>query len=105
MEHCTHCGSEHIVKAGHKNGVQKWKCKNCGKYQGAGDHRLKYTEAEKKAALFLYLEGVGFRQSARILSKMFNKDFCYRTIMQWVQKEAGSTARKARRRNKNFRNG
>ena len=87
MKKCNHCGSSHLVKVGHKNGLQKWRCKDCGKYQGEVDHRIKYTENERKAALLLYLEGTGFRRAARILSKMFNKNFCYRTIMQWVQKE------------------
>ena len=86
MKNCKHCGSDRLIKIGFKHGVQKWRCKECGKYQGAVDRREKYTEEDKKAALFLYLEGVGFRPAARILSKLFNKNFCYRTIMQWVQK-------------------
>ena len=28
---CPHCGSESIVKNGHKGGVQRFKCKECGK--------------------------------------------------------------------------
>ena len=80
------CGIGSLVKIGFKNGVQKWRCKWCGKYQGAVDRREKYTKEDSKAALFLYLEGVGFRPAARILSKLFNKNFCNRTIMQWVKK-------------------
>lgn len=86
MNKCKHCNSERIIKAGFRRGVQKWRCKECGKYQGEVDRRVKYTEKDRKAALFLYLEGVGFRPAARILSKLFNKNFCYRTIVQWVQK-------------------
>ncbi len=66
---CKHGGNERLIKIVFKNGVQKWRCKECGKYQGAVDSREKYTEADKKAALSLYLEGVGFRPAAKILSK------------------------------------
>ncbi len=82
MKACKHCGGERLIKIGFKNGVQKWRCKKCGKYQGVVDRREKYTEEDKKTALFLYLEGACFRPAARILSKLFNKNFCYRTIMQ-----------------------
>lgn len=87
MNNCKHCNSEKLVKAGFKDGVQKWRCKECGKYQGLVDNRIKYTEEERKAAICLYLEGNGFRRTARILSELFKKNFCYRTIMQWVKKE------------------
>ena len=86
MKNCKHCGSDRLIKIGFKHGVQKWRCKECGKYQGAVDRREKYTEKDRKAALCLYLQGVGFRPAARILSKLFNKNFCYRTIMQLVKK-------------------
>ena len=87
MTHCRHCNSERLVKAGHRDGVQKWRCKECGKYQGEVDRRFKYSETERKLAIFLYLEGCGFRRAARILSQIFNRYFCYRTIMKWVKKE------------------
>ena len=64
MKTCKHCGGERLIKIGFKNEVQKWRCKECGKYQGEVDRRGKYTEEDKKAALFLYLEGVGFRPAA-----------------------------------------
>ena len=39
-------------------------------------------------AVNLYLEGCGFRRIARILSNMFEKHFCYQTVIQWIKKEA-----------------
>ena len=27
MERCRHCGSERIIKTGHRDGQQKWRCK------------------------------------------------------------------------------
>ncbi len=95
MERCRHCGSERIVKTGHRDGQQKWRCKDCGKFQGARDRREKYSEKEKEIAVNLYLEGCGFRRIARILSNMFEKHFCYQTVIQWIKKEAKKTERAA----------
>ena len=89
MEKCRHCGSERIViKTGHRDGQQKWRCKDCGKFQGEKDRREKYSEKERKMAITLYLEGCGFRRIASILSEMFEKHFCYQTVILWIKKEA-----------------
>ena len=88
MTECRHCGSKSIIKKGRKDGQQKWICKECGKYQGAVDRRIKYSENEKKMAVTLYLEGNGFRRIARILTEMFNKQFRHQTVTQWIKKAA-----------------
>ena len=88
MEKCRHCGSERIIKTGHRDGQQKWRCKDCGKFQGEVDRQEKYTEKERQTAIDLYLEGCGFRRIARILSGIFNRHVCYQTVIQWIKKEA-----------------
>ena len=88
MEKCRHCGSERIIKTGHRDGQQKWRCKDCGKFQGEVDRREKYTEKERQTAIDLYLEGCGFRRIARILSGIFNRHVFYQTVIQWIKKEA-----------------
>ena len=88
MEKCRHCGSDRIIKTGHRDGQQKWRCKDCGKFQGEVDRREKYTEKERQTAIDLYLEGCGFRRIARILSGIFNRHVCYQTVIQWIKKEA-----------------
>ena len=88
MERCRHCGSERIVKTGHRDGQQKWRCKDCGKFQGEKDRRERYSEKERQTAINLYLEGCGFRRIARILSNMFERHVCYQTVIQWIKKEA-----------------
>lgn len=88
MEKCRHCGSERIIKTGHRDGQQKWRCKDCWKFQGEVDRREKYTEKERQTAIDLYLEGCGFRRIARILSGIFNRHVCYQTVIQWIKKEA-----------------
>ena len=88
MERCRHCGSERIIKTGHRDGQQKWRCKDCRKFQDEEDRREKYSRKEREMAVNLYLEGCGFRRIARILSNMFEKHFCYQTVIQWIKKEA-----------------
>ena len=39
MERYRHCGSERIIKTGHRDGQQKWRCKDCRKFQGEEDRR------------------------------------------------------------------
>ena len=34
----------------------------------------------------LYTEGNGFTRIARILSKIFNRKFCYQLIIKWIKK-------------------
>ena len=87
MEKCRHCGSERIIKTGHRDGQQKWRCKDCGKFQGEVDRREKYTEKERQTAIDLYLEGCGFRRIARILSGIFNRHVCYQTVIEWKKKK------------------
>lgn len=80
--------SERIIKTGHRDGQQKWRCKDCGKFQGVEDRREKYSKKEREMALTLYLEGCGFRRIARILINMFEKHFCYQIVILWIRKEA-----------------
>ena len=88
MKNCRHCGSERIIKTGHRDGQQKWSWKDCGKFQGEKDRREKYSKKEREVAVILYLEGCGFRRIARILSEMFEKHFCYQTVILWIKKAA-----------------
>ena len=34
----------------------------------------------------MYLEGCGFRRIARIMSKIFNKNYRYQTIINWIKR-------------------
>ena len=41
---------------------------------------------QRKHSLVLYLEDCGFRKIARIMSKIFNKNYRYQTIMNWIKR-------------------
>ena len=88
---CKYCGSERLKKDGVRNGVQKWRCKECNRSHGEIDRRSRYDEKIKKMALTIYLEGNGFRQTARILSEMFGKKIWHQRVFEWI-KQAGLKA-------------
>ena len=65
---CSKCSCEKIVKNGTIKGRQRYKCKNCEfnftiEKKGRGK-----PESEKRKALHLYLEGMGFRGIGRVLN-------------------------------------
>lgn len=64
---CPKCSSESNVKNGLAREAQRYKCKSCGcnftiEHKGRGK-----PEHQKRQALHMYLEGLGFRGIARIL--------------------------------------
>ena len=74
---CPKCNSGKHVKDGIVKGKQRYFCKEC-KYQYTVKHLGKPIEL-KKAALYLYLEGLGFRSIERFL-KVSNV-----SIMNWIK--------------------
>ena len=74
---CPKCNSENHVKDGIVKGKQRYLCKEC-KYRYTVKHIGKPIEL-KKAALYLYLEGLGFRSIERFL-KVSNV-----SVMNWIK--------------------
>ena len=87
LEICAVCGCKALWKAGIVKGKQRYRCKNCNKNQAETDGRVKYSGAERKYALVMYLEDCGFRRIARIMSKIFGKHYRHQTIMNWIKKD------------------
>jgi transposase-like protein len=88
MEQCRYCGCEKLRKDGTRNGVRKWRCMECNRSQEETDSRVKYSEKERKIAVVLYLEGCGYRMTARILVDIFEKIFRWQTVTKWIKQEA-----------------
>ena len=86
LEICAVCGCKALWKAGIVKGKQRYRCKNCNENQAETDGRVKYSGAERKYALVMYLEDCGFRRIARIMSKIFGKHYRHQTIMNWIKK-------------------
>jgi transposase-like protein len=65
---CSKCGSSKKVKNGVLNGVQRYRCKECGYNYTVEKRSGEYSKETKRKALQLYLEGLGFRSIGRILN-------------------------------------
>jgi transposase-like protein len=63
---CKNCGSTKKVKNGFVEGVQRYKCKDCGYNYIEGDKRQKYTAQDRLKVLKLYLENCGIRTIERL---------------------------------------
>ena len=65
---CSKCGSSKKVKNGVLNGVQRYRCKECGYNYTVEKRSGEYSKETKRKALQLYLEGLGFRSIGRVLN-------------------------------------
>ncbi len=79
MEKCKYCGGA-LWRNGVDNGVQRFRCKQCGKY--SSDSRPKYTEQDRERAIKMYLNNCGVRKTALFMGCSPG------TILNWVRKEA-----------------
>lgn len=77
---CYRCQSEEKVKAGFIRGLQRYKCKSCGCFFSVEKKSDVKTDEQKRLALEMYLEGLGFRAIGRVLK------ISYGTVYQWVKK-------------------
>ena len=77
---CPKCGSESHCKDGIAKCRQRFKCKHCNyRYTVEKKSDVK-SEATKRMAFEMYLEGLGFRSIGRILN------ISYATVFQWIKK-------------------
>jgi len=64
---CSKCNCSESVKSGKIKGRQRYKCKECGCNYTVELKSTAKPKSQKKQALHLYLEGLGFRSIGRIL--------------------------------------
>ena len=64
---CPKCKSDKKIKAGFIKARQRYKCKECGYHFSVELKSTAKPISMKKAALHLYLEGLGFRSIGRFL--------------------------------------
>ncbi|WP_369800711.1 IS1 family transposase [Capnocytophaga canis] len=77
---CTRCESLNKIKAGFVGGRQRYKCKDCDYFFSVEKKSDVKTPEQKRLALQMYLEGLGFRAIGRILN------ISYGTVYRWVKK-------------------
>lgn len=77
---CPRCKSSKHVKDGIVQNRQRYRCKDCGfRYTVAKKSDVKTVE-ERRLALEMYLEGLGFRSIGRILR------ISHVTVYNWIKK-------------------
>ena len=64
---CPKCKGENKIKSGFVKDRQRYKCKTCGYHFTVELKSTAKPMSMKKAALHLYLEGLGFRSIGRLL--------------------------------------
>ncbi len=79
MLNCPRCASADKVKSGTNKGRQRYKCKSCQYFFTVAHKSDTATPAQRRLALNLYLEGLGFRSIGQILG------FSHVAIYQWVK--------------------
>ena len=66
MLNCPRCASPNKVKSGMKDGRQRYKCKSCRYLFTVAQKSDTATPDQRRLALTLYLEGLGFRSIGRV---------------------------------------
>ncbi len=79
MLNCPRCSSAARVKTGVLNGRQRYKCKACRYLYTVAHKSDNWTAAQRRMAVNLYLEGLGFRSIGRVLG------FSHVAIYQWIK--------------------
>ncbi len=79
MRNCPRCASTDKVKSGINKGRQRYKCKACQYFFTVSHKSDTATLDQRRLALNLYLEGLGFRSIGGILG------FSHMAIYQWVK--------------------
>ena len=77
---CSKCKSSRNVKNGHIHGLQRYKCKDCGRSFTVELKSTAKGEEVKRLALLMYLEGLGFSSIGRILQ------VSHVSVLKWIRK-------------------
>jgi transposase-like protein len=77
---CPGCKLEHSVKSGFMKGAQRYKCKDCGCNYTVDYSIIAEKEKKRRFGLSLYLEGLGFHSTGRLLNAT------HVTAMNWIKK-------------------
>jgi len=79
MLNCPNCTSDNFIKSGFMKGSQRYKCKDCGFHYTVSKKSGTSSNEQRRTALILYLEGLGFRSISRILG------FSHVAVYNWVR--------------------
>jgi transposase-like protein len=80
------CGSIRVVRFGHANGKQIFKCRDCGrKFREGLVKKAHYSAETITLTLDLYFSGLSTRKIARTLSDHFQLELDRSTVYRWIE--------------------
>ena len=79
IKRCPKCKGAEYSKDGKNNGKQRYKCKSCNYRYTVSIKSTAATPSQKRLALQMYLEGMGFRSIGRILN------FSNVSVLRWIR--------------------
>ena len=83
---CAKCGSIRVVRFGHENGKQVFKCKDCGKKSREGLLRnARYSPETITLTLDLYFSGLSLRKITRTLNDHFDMSLGKSSVYRWIE--------------------
>ncbi|MFK8300197.1 IS1 family transposase [Capnocytophaga canimorsus] len=77
---CPICKSKNKIKNGIIKGVQRYKCKDCGRNYTVAHKSTAKLPSQRRLGLMMYLEGLSFHSIGRILG------VSHVAVMNWVKK-------------------
>ena len=92
IDHCPKCGSTERVKNGHAKGRPRFRCKACGYDYTVMQKSTAVSTSQKRLALQLYLEGLGFNSIGRVIG------VSHVAVLKWIR-EYGKQAEELRSEN------
>lgn len=79
------CGSIRVVRFGHANGKQVFKCRDCGrKFREGLIKKAQYSPETITLTLDLYFSGLSTRKIARMVNDHFGIEVDQSTIYRWI---------------------
>jgi insertion element IS1 protein InsB len=79
---CYHCASTNLIRFGHHNNKQRYRCKDCGKTSRENKGSAAYDATTKAQILAAYHERGSMRAMTRIFGVSRN------TVLAWLKKAA-----------------
>lgn len=76
---CPRCGRRNLARSGLKDGYQRYRCRDCGRY--CTDKPPRFTPQIKALALDMYVNSVGIRKIARFVGAS------PAGVLKWIRKE------------------
>jgi len=84
---CVKCGSIRVVRFGHSDGKQIFKCRDCGrKFRHVLTPKTRYSSETITLTLDLYFSGLSLQKIARTLNDHYDMSIGKATVYRWISR-------------------